>query len=628
MDEYPSAAELAPYIEKNRREDRSKYGEKLTENITLIEHNEGGKWGESYRARTIKNVQSADITIAFAYDYNSPGEILTKKHASKKSYVTGPMEVVDFSSKESIIKNATRIAEKVISEINRKQLDKNNLKINIAGNTISKFIEGVSQKDLQGLIENVFKILTEKDITISEVISGGQSGADIAGAFAADNLGIKTTIRAPRNFLISTPDGKTKVGRDNYLEEIGFKDKINPINYKDKTSKDFFESTRVTTVQEDKNLSMTYTPMDIKNRTTMLSKMFSDIVTRELEKKKKDLKGTINVLTKKGLHEEAKPFNTELNNLTRSRIIDILSPREIFKTIHREFYDYMSMTMEDRIQYEFRVLRADPRAAKISDERLMQSSIKRANLKSREFNKILENFNALASIASNKLAISEKLAFKPNGRTAIEYSYKEALEDQSSDLENKDAIGQEEASKESWMSDYKHISARESLSESVRAAINSVPRLNHKNQVVRDDLGYIQYLDADYVHATLIDALRHMTSSKDMMPLLEKLSETKSWLKPLILELEKDDLLLSQFYQNYRKDFINYSVVIKRKNSGGYFTLETKNINSPESMSYLLDEWRDNYEAAMQLTEKSVYNRDGSMNLEVADENFKKVVKL
>ena len=522
VDEYPSAAELAPYIEKNRKKDRATHGEKLTNNITLIEHNEGGKWGESYRARTIKNAESADVTIAFAYDYKSPGEVLTRKHASKKSYVTGPMEVIDFKSSESIRQNATKIADKVLAEIDRKKLDKDNLKINIAGNTIAKFIDGVSQEDLQGLIENVFKTLKEKGITISEVISGGQSGADIAGSFAADNLGIKSTIRVPRNFLITTPEGKTKVGRANYLEEIGFKDKINPISYEKEASKDFFESTRVTNVQEDKNLSMTYTPMDIRNRTTMISKMFSDIVTSELGQKTKALKGTIDILTKKGKHEDAKAFNTELNNLNRSRMIDILSPREIFKTIHREFHDYMSMAMEDRIQYEFRVLKSDSRAEKYSDEKLMQSSVKRANLKSREFNKILENFNALASIASNKLAISEKLVFKPNGRTAVEFSYREALEDQSSDLESHDAIGLEEANKESWMSDYKHISARESLSESVRATINNVPRLNHKNQVIRDDLGYIQYLDADYVHATLIDALRHMTSSKDMMPLLEK----------------------------------------------------------------------------------------------------------
>ena len=629
MDTFPTAKELAPYIEQNRRKDRAKFGEKLTDKITLIEHNEGNSWKESYKARTIKNIESTDITLAFAYDYKSPEELLVRKNASKKVYVTGPMETVDFSSEESIAENATRIANRALKEIKRKGLDINNLKINIAGNELASFLEGVSEKDAEKLIASVLEKIQDKEgLRITEVYTGGQSGVSIAGARASGSLGIKTIIRAPKGFLISNKEGKTKKGRENYLEEIGFQDRTTPLSFSQKVTQDFFESTRVTSVQEDRGLSRTFTPMQIKNRTRMLSKMFSSIITLELNKKKQGLQKTIDQLIKEEKLKEANAFIEELKGLSRSRMIDILSPAEIFKQIYKEFYDYLSMPMNDRVSYEFTNLRNNPKADKFSDERLMQSAKKRAELKSTEFTKIIQNFNALSSVASNQLAISEKVSFKPNGRTVSETYYQEALEDQDSDLKNKDVIDEEEGHKESWMTNYKHISARESLSEDVRHIINNIPRLNHKGQVLRDDLGFIQYLDGDYVHATLVDALRNMTSSEDMMPLLEKMAEVKKWINPLILELEKDNTILSQFYQNYRLDFVNYEVVIKRKNTGGYYTLETKRINNPESLSYLLDEWRDTYESGMQLSDNSIYNKDLTMNKEVAKKNYDRVTKL
>lgn len=108
------------------------------------------------------------------------------------------------------------------------------------------------------------------------------------------------------------------------------------------------------------------------------------------------------------------------------------------------------------------------------------------------------------------------------------------------------------------MSNFREVSSRESLSQEVRKAIREIPRLDYNGKRALDDLGFPKYLEADYVHAVLIDKLKDMIDSSDLMPLLEDLRSTKPWVGQIIHKLQGDERLFSQFYQNFRKDFTPY----------------------------------------------------------------------
>jgi len=88
--------------------------------------------------------------------------------------------------------------------------------------------------------------------------------------------------------------------------------------------------------------------------------------------------------------------------------------------------------------------------------------------------------------------------------------------------------------------------------------LRTIPKLDFEGYRETDDLGFEKYLDADNVHAVLIDKMKDMIDSKDMMPLLQKLQRNKAWVGQIIETLNNDPKLYSQFYQDFRKDFMPY----------------------------------------------------------------------
>ena len=117
---------------------------------------------------------------------------------------------------------------------------------------------------------------------------------------------------------------------------------------------------------------------------------------------------------------------------------------------------------------------------------------------------------------------------------------------------------QEEAYKDGWMTNFRQVSSHESLSQAVRKVIRQVPKLDYRGKYEKDDLGFTRYLDADYVHATFIDKLKDMINSDDMIPLMEDLQKIKPWVKQVTKLIQGDETLFSQFYQDFRKDYMPY----------------------------------------------------------------------
>jgi hypothetical protein len=157
-----------------------------------------------------------------------------------------------------------------------------------------------------------------------------------------------------------------------------------------------------------------------------------------------------------------------------------------------------------------------------------------------------------------------------------------------------------------------------SLSQAVRKVIMTMPRVDKKGIKEKDDLGFDIYLDADYVHAVLIDKLKDMITADDLIPMLQDLAKTKPWIKKIIALLNNDNALLSQFYQDFRKDFSPYWIQKRHVGSNGQVTWETVAVNKPEGTYYLLDAWRDNYESGTILDKDSVYDKTGGVSKENA----------
>ncbi len=159
----------------------------IPQNDSVIEIKE--TTSSQYGPRTTINARSAGVTIAVAIDYTSSGELLTASAANNK-YIAIPYDGMDIpTAAEAIIK---------------KLVQQDSTTLNVAGNSIFTFNSHnpknpITQKEINQYIFSVIKLVHET-IPLTKIVSGGQTGADIAGAIAAAALGIPAVITFPKGF--------------------------------------------------------------------------------------------------------------------------------------------------------------------------------------------------------------------------------------------------------------------------------------------------------------------------------------------------------------------------------------------------------------------------------------------
>lgn len=176
--------------------------------ILFIEHS-----SPNYADRTKLNA-SADITVAFALDFTTAGELCTENVALKQKKLYYPIRLENMLNADNI----NGLIE-VLNSINKKEIS-----INVAGNgiyTISSHYTQVDiDRDLKTFFNNVFTSdkLTKKVILIR---SGGQTGVDEAGAKMGQALDIRTIVIAPKGWKF-----RDRYGRDICDEKL-FKQRFN-----------------------------------------------------------------------------------------------------------------------------------------------------------------------------------------------------------------------------------------------------------------------------------------------------------------------------------------------------------------------------------------------------------------
>lgn len=382
----------------------------------------------------------------------------------------------------------------------------------------------------------------------------------------------------------------------------------------DKALSSSFDTPRITSVEEQQKVDLLFDPRTRRDRVTLIARFFSNEVDNALQEMTDSLKRRIDDAS----DVEKEELQAELNSLDRFSAIKKYTPAGIFKRVSNIFNSYVQDTEEGRIQQEFNAINSMRGADKFSDEQKLEAAKKKATYKNQEYKKIVDDpyvYKALAEEASTLLVMTEGIRIDPNYIAPADANLNDDDPDGNSEVDNEaEDWRQEEAYKDGWMTNFRQVSSHESLSQAVRKVIRQVPKLDYRGKYEKDDLGFTRYLDADYVHATFIDKLRNMINSDDMLPLMQDLQRIKPWVKQVTKLLQGDETLFSQFYQDFRKDFIPYWIQKKKVMPDGTFKMETIAINKPEGVYYLLDAWRDNYENGVQLDDDSVYGKNGEIN--------------
>lgn len=375
-----------------------------------------------------------------------------------------------------------------------------------------------------------------------------------------------------------------------------------------------FNTPRITSVEEQQKVDLLFDPKTRRDRVTLIARFFSNEVDSALQEMADSLKGRIDDAS--GVEKEE--LQAELNSLDRFSVIKKYTPAGIFKRVANIFNSYVQDTEEGRIQQELNAINSMRGADKFSDEQKLEAAKKKAAYKNQEYRKIVDDpsvYKALAEEASTLLVMTEGIRIDPNYIAPADANLNDDDPNGNSEVDNEaEDWRQEEAYKDGWMTNFRQVSSHESLSQAVRKVIRQVPKLDYRGKYEKDDLGFTRYLDADYVHATFIDKLRNMINSDDMLPLMQDLQRIKPWVKQVTKLLQGNETLFSQFYQDFRKDFMPYWIQKKKMMPDGTFKMETIAINKPEGVYYLLDAWRDNYENGVQLDDDSVYEKNGEIN--------------
>lgn len=169
--------------------------------MKIIEHESA-----QYKPRTVHNAHTADLTVAFAEDFNSAGERLTKREA-------GSRYVAIHLSTDPLV--AARMLYAACKKHNVSTL-------NVAGNGIYSLSGEWAQGQLtdkqkfeyldEGSLINEYQVSLNQWVymviskvhefwPLTNLLSGGQTGADWAGGIAGEAIGLNVIMTFPKHCL-------------------------------------------------------------------------------------------------------------------------------------------------------------------------------------------------------------------------------------------------------------------------------------------------------------------------------------------------------------------------------------------------------------------------------------------
>lgn len=400
-----------------------------------------------------------------------------------------------------------------------------------------------------------------------------------------------------------------------YLQE-----KINAFNNLYSSSvitEDSFSTPAITLAEEHDNVYATFDTKTRTNRINLISRYFSAIIDNEYNKSLEILNKRIEQASLDNHINLLKELEDAKYNLDRNSVAIEAVNNDIFNTILNIFKSYVEDSVDNNYNAEYETLKEDLEG--LSEDRIKSIIDKRVDHKRIEYQKIIDNFRPLVEESLFTIYNTEGILIRSN--TVLEENNIDQYENNSQEDGVNNSTDKENAPKERWMLNVKKTSSLNSLSQKVRDVLRDIPKLDSQGYIETDDLGNIVYIPFEHAHITIMQQLQNMTEESDMIPMLQELSHKYQWVDQIIDILNSDDTLFSLFYTDFRKDANTYSIQRRVMNNDGTFKMKTVTVNRSEGITYLLDEWRDNYELGNQLDiDHSVYNKDSTINIENAEQ--------
>lgn len=196
-----------------------------------------------------------------------------------------------------------------------------------------------------------------------------------------------------------------------------------------------------------------------------------------------------------------------------------------------------------------------------------------------------DNWGALIQSAYSKLITLEDTTVISSAPENIK---REDLDEDLSDWVEGATL--EEKEREYWQIGQRQISARASLSSDIRRTLERLPVIDKEGDNVADKYGYnfMTFVDSGEAVNRILDWVQHCTSIQEMENVLEEKADTYPWLNNILSEIKKEPFR-SMFYQNFRKQFTQYSIVNVKKDNKGNKTYDVHIINTKGASQALLD---------------------------------------
>ena len=155
---------------------------------------------------------------------------------------------------------------------------------------------------------------------------------------------------------------------------------------------------------------------------------------------------------------------------------------------------------------------------------------------------------------------------------------------------NLDAANLEEKEREYWQIGIRNISAKASLSKDIRRLFEKLEVIDSGGESVLDSFGFgfKTFVNSDEAVNSILSWCSECTNMEEMEKMLQTYEENNPWLTP-ILEKIKEEPIRSQFFQNFRKDFTQYSIVLTETDGKGNTVYKTLIINTKGASKVMLE---------------------------------------
>lgn len=348
---------------------------------------------------------------------------------------------------------------------------------------------------------------------------------------------------------------------------------------------------------------------DIVNKTNNeFTKWSSNIIATDSEKLTlinnvaHEFSRTIDFLLKNDefVKQDLNVSTIDFSNMSRKEIISKIGAGNIFNSLKRAFFD---INNPNSANAEF-----------IEDDEHIKDVISFANA----------NYDALCKLAFAKLIALEGISvtsqapisdFNLDEATAAEIEYSETSAN----------------SYESWMDKVRQVSTKSSLMGDLRRVFESLYLLDEDGDTEVDAFGFGVYMDSNVAVNTILSVCRNCLNVEQMESKLKELTKHPKY-KYMQAILDKIDVstadkikqnrnFRSQFFQAFRKDFIDYSTVYLEYTKEGHPVWVTKVINTVGAEKFL-------FNGALSLLQNknlAIFNKDGSINKEVLGKTIESV---